>query len=269
MNAPLPAEVLLAAFSKERAVDTTCHIGQWPFRLGAAATVADARAYAQRHGLSSLWVSHLAALFGFDTRTGNAACLQACRGDDLFTVFAVLNPTEPTWKSELEWALNDGAAGIRIAPGLHGFSLSSAIPLAEECRSHDVPLQVLIRVDDARVRSPFVPIDDPRPDEIAEFLRAAGQTRILLSGVRRDEWDETMRHLADTTLSEVTVDLWHVNGPLNVADRLAEEPARWVFGSGFPLQTPEATMLQITASILKPDARTAITRANAQRLLHA
>lgn len=258
---------LLAEFSAEGAVDTTCHLGQWPFRLSAAASADDLRTYAARHGLTRLWVSHLACLFGFDTRTGNEACLAACAGDDLFRVFAVLDPTEPTWPAELAEMRERGAVGIRIAPGFHGCSLSEALDVAAACRDADLALQVLVRLDDARVRHPRFLQREPQPHEIAAFLRATTDADVLVSGVRWDEWDEVVRHLADVDLPRVRVDLWHVNGPLNIVDRMATEPDRWVFGSGFPVQTPEATMLQLTASGLSAAQRSRIARGAAERML--
>lgn len=264
-----PAQNLLATFAQEGAVDVTCHLGQWPFRLRATATVGDLHAYARRHGLRELWVSHLSSLFGFDTRTGNDACLAACASDSLFRVFAVLDPTDATWEDELAWACARGASGLRIAPGIHGYPLWDAIPIAAACRERGLPLQVLVRLDDARVRHPRFPARDPRPEEIAEFLRQGEGTTLLLSGLRWDEWQETLPHLADTPPEGVRLDLWHVNGPFRVADMLGAEPDRWVFGSGFPVQTPEATMLQVASSDLAGGSRDRILRANAAAILSA
>jgi len=262
-----PAQALLSSFSDEGATDVTCHIGSWPFRLGAAATVADLRSYAARHGLRRLWVSHFACLFGFDTRTGNEEVLSACGGDDLFRVFAVVNPLETTWHTEMDWALAQGAAGVRTAPSTLGHPLAAAIPLARACRERDVPLQVLIRLDDARVRHRLNPLDDPTPHDVAEFLRETAGTRIVISGLRWEERSEVAMHLADGVPADVAFDLWHVNGPFRVADQLAADPHRWVFGSGFPVQTPQATMLQLAASDLDAGVRRAITVDNAAAVL--
>lgn len=262
-----PARRLLSSFAEQGAVDVTCHVGQWPFRLEASVDVDGLRAYARTHGLRTIWVSHLAALFGFDTRTGNEACLRACAHDSLFRVFAVLDPTDETWEEELTWALSEGAVGVRIAPGFHGYRLPRAAPLAQACRKRGVPLQVLVRLDDARVRHPRFLLTDPREEEIASFLRVASGTAIVLSGLRWDEWRGVLPHLADAPPDGVLLDLWHVNGPFRVTDAIGDEPYRWVFGSGMPVQAPEPTMLQIAASDLPAAACAAITGGNAHSML--
>ncbi|WP_345544920.1 hypothetical protein [Microbacterium jejuense] len=63
---------------------------------------------------------------------------------------------------------------------------------------------------------------------------------------------------ADKLPGHVLLDLWHVNGPTFVGDTWGEEPGGWVFGSGFPVQTPEATMLQLVAAPLDNAARSRI-----------
>ena len=257
---------LLDGFRAERAIDTTCHLGQWPFRREASASVGDLRAYAVRHGLSEVWVSHLASLFGFGTRAGNEQALRSC-ADDPFRVFVVLDPTATTWERELRWAVASGAAGVRIAPGFHRYRSPAATEVAIACAELDLPLQVLVRLDDGRVRHPLLAVEDPRPEELAELLRAATDTRMLVSGLRIEEWEQTRRHLDDIDLPRVHLDLWHVNGPLNIVDVLAKEEDRWVFGSGYPVQTPEATMLQLAASALETSELAALTSGNARRLI--
>lgn len=263
----VPARRLLSSFAEADAVDVSCHLGQWPFRLQACADAGDLRAYARSHGIRAIWVSHLAALFGFDTRTGNEACLRVCAEDPLFRVFAVVDPTGEMWEDELIWALSEGAVGVRIAPGFHGYRLRQALPVAEACRARGLPLQVLVRLDDARVRHPRFQADDPHEEEIAAFLRGASGAAVVLSGLRWDEWQRVLPHLADAPPQGVLLDLWHVNGPFAVADAIGSEPERWVFGSGMPVQAPEPTMLQIAASDLDPAARAAIAGGNARRLL--
>jgi len=268
-----PALAVLSTFREEGATDVTCHLGSWPSRLRTAASVADLRAYAARHGLRSMWVSHLSCLFAFDTRTGNEELLATCGQEDLFEVFAVLNPLERTWRAELGELLGRGAVGVRIAPSHLGHPLAAAVELAHACRERGVPLQVLVRLDDARVRHPRHAGDDPTTHEIAAFLKAARGTRLVISGLRRDEWADVVTHLpgsvleVDSVLEHVVCDLWHVNGPFRVADALAADRHRWAFGSGFPVQTPEATILQLAASDLSPEVRRAITVGNAATAL--
>jgi len=259
--------MLLGAFAELGATDTTCFLGQWPYRLSAAADVDGLREHADRLGLRSLWVSHLASLFGFDTRSGNEAVLAACADDPLFRIFATIDPREDDWPAELDRATEAGAQGIRVAPGFHRYDVSRVQPVLAACAERALPLQLIARLDDARVRHPLSPAVDLELHRIADLVRDHSTQPLLLSGLNRADWIELNRHLGDDAPANVRLDLWHVNGPTHVADRLGDDPERWVFGSGFPLQTPEATALQLAASSLSADALRAITSGNAASLL--
>lgn len=244
--------MLLRAFSQQRATDTMCHLGTWPYRLTATADADDLRAYATRYDLRALWVSHLSALFGFDTHTGNEAALTACADDDLFRVFAVIDPSETGWRSELAWAASAGACGVRVAPGFHHYPPARVAAVIDVASEHGLTVQLIARMDDARVRHPLSPAHDLDVHRIADLVRARPEHPLVISGLNAADWQELGRHLGDAVPPAVRLDLWHLNGPNGIVDRL--EPERWVFGSGLPVQTPEATMLQLMASDLPPDA---------------
>lgn len=258
---------MLRAFAELGATDTTCFLGQWPYRLAATADAADLRAHADRLGLRSLWVSHLASLFGFDTRTGNEAVLAACADDPLFRVFVTLDPRDASWRDELGDAVDAGAQGVRVAPGFHRYDVAAVRPVLEACAERGLPLQLIARLDDARVRHPLSPAVDVDVHRIADLVRESFAHPLLVSGLNRADWIELNRHLGDAAPEWLRLDLWHVNGPTHVADRLGDDPERWVFGSAFPVQTPEATALQLAASSLSAEALRLITAANAAAML--
>lgn len=258
---------MLRAFALLGATDTTCFLGQWPYRLSAAADAGALRAHADRLGLRSLWVSHLASLFGFDTRTGNEAVLAACADDPLFRVFATIDPRDATWLDELDEAVDAGAQGVRVAPGFHRYDVARVRPVLDVCAERGLPMQLIARLDDARVRHPLSPAVDLEVHRLADLVRDSPAHPLLLSGLNRADWVELNRHLGDAAPEWLRLDLWHVNGPTHIADRLGDDPERWVFGSAFPVQTPEATALQLAASALPTAALQAITSGNADAML--
>lgn len=262
-----PAHGLLDGFRDLRAIDVTCHLGQWPYRLAAAASADDLRDHARRHGLRGLWVSHLATLTGFDTRTGNEELLRACGDDPLFTPFAVVDPGAPGWRREVDWAAGAGFRGIRLAPGDHGSPPMSLLPVLEAAAGLGLPVQVLVRLDDARVRHPRSPARDPEMHELADLVRRAPAHPLVLSGLNHGDWRELSRHLGDDVPAWVRADLWHVNGPTFVPDEWAAEPGRRLFGSGYPVQTPEATMLQLAAAAMPEETRRRIAAGNAEEIV--
>lgn len=255
------ARALLGDFAELAGTDVTCHLGQWPYRLGAAADADGLRAYAKRHGLRCIWVSHLACLFGFDTRTGNEAALADCAEDPLFRVMVVVDPRDPGWRTELEWAVGEGAGGVRVAPGFHDYPVSAVTDVIDACSERMLPVQVIARIDDARVRHRRYPARDLEPHDLADLVRARPAHPVVLSGLNFGDATELGRHLGDALPPSVRLDLWHVNGPTGLADRLAAEPERWAFGSGHPVQTAEATMLQLMASKLTREQRALIVSA--------
>ncbi|PRB13264.1 amidohydrolase family protein [Microbacterium sp. MYb62] len=261
------AHRMLRAFADLGATDTTCFLGQWPYRLSAAADAPALRAYADGLGLRSLWVSHLASLFGFDTRSGNEAVLAACAGDPLFRVFATIDPRDAAWLDDLDDAVDAGAEGVRVAPGFHRYEVASVRPVLDACVERGLPLQLIARLDDARVRHPLSPAIDLDVHRIADLVRESPAHPLLLSGLNRADWIELNRHLGDAAPEWLRLDLWHVNGPTHVADRFGDDPERWVFGSAFPVQTAEATALQLAASTLPVEALQAITSGNAAAIV--
>ena len=258
---------MLDAFAELGATDTMCFVGQWPYRLSAAADADDLRAHADRLGLRSVWVSHLASLFGFDTRAGNEAVLDACADDPLFHVFATVDPRESSWREELDEAVDAGAEGVRVAPGFHRYEVAAVGSVLDACVERGLPLQLIARLDDARVRHPLSPAIDLEVHRIADLVRDSPPHPMLVSGLNRADWIELNRHLGDDAPGWLRLDLWHVNGPTHVADSLGDDPERWVFGSGFPVQTAEATALQLAASTLPAEALRAITSDNAASML--
>ena len=259
--------MLLRTFADLGATDTTCFLGQWPYRLGAAADADRLGAYASRLGFRSVWVSHLASLFGFDTRTGNEATLAACAGDPLFRLFATVDPGQPAWSEELQWAVSAGFHGIRVAPGFHGRQPAELRPVFDACQEYGIPVQFVFRLDDFRVRHPLASAVDLQLHLLADLIRDSGELPLLLSGLNWAEWQELRRHLGDRVPRQVRLDFWHVNGPTHVADQFGDEPGRWVFGSGFPIQTPEASALQLAASALGDDDVRAIVSGNAAAMI--
>lgn len=251
----------------ENAIDTTAFIGQWPWRLQVSADAASLGALADRLGLGSLWVSHLASVFGFDTRSGNEALFEAVEADDRLVPFAILDPVEPTASKELAWAVANGARGVRLTPGYHGYQLSDpcAAELVAAVGEAGLPLHVCARLDDERLRQRRFLADDVPLHELAELVRAHPGQPMVLSGLKASEWNEVHAHLGATDLSGVVVDLWFVNGPVGVIAQLDAD--RYAYGSATPVQSPMATAAQLATAPLPADDLHNLCRGNAERLL--
>lgn len=267
-----PAMLMLEPFQKERAIDLTAFMGQWPTRLQIRATAEDLTAMADRLGLSAMCVSHIASIFGFDTRSGNEELFREAARDERLLPFAILNPAEPGWEPELEWAVKEGAKGIRLVPGYHGYSLTSpqAAELVARLRGRELPLHICARLEDERLVHPRFPVMPVPFHEIAEMLHLAGEDMpVILSGLRAREWDSVSEHLnAGHKTDKVMLDLWFTNGPIAAIASLSRGSLanRLAYGSCFPIQVPEATALQLAAADIGADKRAALCRGHAAAL---
>ncbi|MDF2718365.1 MAG: hypothetical protein K0R28_5290 [Paenibacillus sp.] len=231
-----PAWQLLEPFTKERAIDLTAFMGQWPTRLQIRASTEDLIAMADRLGLSAMCVSHIASIFGFDTRSGN---------EELFR---------------------------RLVPGYHGYSLASpeVAELIARLSGRHLTLHICARLEDDRLVHPRFPIVPVPFHEIAELLRLTEDMPVILSGLRAREWDSVSEHLnAGHRTDKVMLDLWFTNGPIGAIASLSRGSLtkRLGYGSCFPIQVPEATALQLAAADIGADKRAALCRGNAAGLL--
>ena len=265
-------DAMLEPFLAENAIDTTAFLGTWPWRLQASAGPSDLGALADRLGLAGMCVSHIAAIFGFDTRSGNEALWEVAASDERLWPFAVLNPLAPRVEKDLAWAVSNGARGVRLTPGYHGYQVSgpACADLITGVGQGGLPAHVCVRLDDERLRHPRFSAEDVPVHELAELIRAHPGQPLVLSGLRSSEWDEVRAHLNTAAdLSHVVVDLWYVNGPAQVVHRIcAENQAdHYAYGSAAPIQTATATALQLATADISPADRAQLCRGNAERIL--
>lgn len=266
-----PAMRLLEPFVTQRAIDLTAFIGQWPTRLQIRMDAAELSAMADRFGLEGVCVSHIASIFGFDTRSGNEALFKETSADGRLWPFAILDPTEPGWELELDWAIREGARGIRLVPGYHCYSLlhPEATKLADAVAAKGLPLHVCVRLEDDRLKHPRLQTIAVPYHELAEFIRPHPGVPIVLSGLRYQEWHSISAHLNDgESADRVLLDMWFTNGPIAAAADICQSDmsVRIGYGSCAPIQIPEATVLQIAAAAIGEESRSALSRGNAARV---
>jgi hypothetical protein len=259
-------------FAGLRPIDTTVWIGQWPTRLQVQASAESLGAMAERFQLEGMCVSHIASLFGYDTLAGNEALFRECVKDERLWPFPVLNPADPTWRSELAWSVQEGAAGIRLAPGYHRCetAVGQMLVLLAAVREVGLPVQVCARLMDERIQHPFYQGSTVPLSVLAELTIAMQGQPLLISGLRLNEWDEVVRLLPEgTDMGSLFFDLWYCNGPLGVISSLCAKGGdrSFLYGSCAPVQTVEATALQIDRAGITDGQRLALAAENARRFL--
>ncbi|MCD9025309.1 amidohydrolase family protein [Cohnella silvisoli] len=263
---------LLKPFIDEHAIDVTAFIGSWPNRLQASAEQKDLSRMADRYQLKGVCISHIASVFGYDTRSGNEALFKACSQDNRLWPFAIINPTDEGWLQELQWAIDSGVRGIRLIPGYHQYKLDhpAVNRLIEIIEPYRLPLHVCARLQDERLQHHRFYTEAVPVHSLASMISAAGDNPLIISGVNSNEKDEISRYLhADQSIDHVLYDLWHVNGPLAVISQLCQkgQASQYAFGSCTPIQTAEATILQLSAANISESDRRLLCCGNAERLL--
>lgn len=221
--------------------------------------------------LKSVWVSHLGSVFGYDTRSGNESLFEACALDKRLLPFAMVNPSEEGWEREVLWASRLGARGVRLVPGYHQYALShpSLARLIEVIQSLRLPLHVCARLQDERLQHHRFKTEAVPLHALAELIADVGNHPLIISGVNANEVDEINRYLQEgQSLEHVVFDLWHVNGPLAAIAHLCRKglASRFAYGSCAPVQTAEATVLQLATAGIEESDRLLLACGNAQRL---
>ncbi|BBI36276.1 amidohydrolase family protein [Cohnella abietis] len=263
--------IMLDRFTRYGAIDLLAFVGQWPDRQALRADAGELTDMADRLGLRAICVSHLSSVLGHDTRTGNEELFAAVSKDVRLWPFPIVNPLEAGWKEELDWAVSMGARGIRLVPGYHGYGLreDGVQELLDEVGKHQLPLQICTRLQDERLQHRLLLVDAVNLHELAELIMAANGHPLLISGLRDQERDLVMRNVAsDSKIHQVLFDLWFCNGPLAVIASICRAglAQSYAYSSCTPLQTAEATALQLASGDIEEEERIDLIYGNAMRL---
>lgn len=262
----------LNPFIQQKAIDVTAFIGQWPFRLELQASAASLSEMADRLQLEYMCVSHIASIFGFDTRSGNEALFAELRSDERLLPVPILNPRGYAVDLELDWAEQMGAKGIRILPGYHDFTIQSAEcgSLIRKLINKNMPLHVSARLEDPRLQHPNWMTKSLSFEDLADLIRLCQDLPLVISGLRAYEWKKIEEVLNEgQSLDHVFLDLWFSNGPLEATAQVVKrgETDLFVYGSCTPLQVAEATVLQLATANIAEDERMKLCRGNARKLI--
>lgn len=241
----------LAEFRALRALDTMAWLGG-PGVPGA--DMEDIDLHRQRFGLSEVWLGALGALAAGNALEENERLLLESRRHAWVVPFVTVRPEMP--RSLAQWA-GLGAQGVRLAPGVAPEVSDDAWRrLATEAASRGLMVQVVARVEDARVALSGIAWTDPSPARLVGLCAASPAAQ--LSGLNAVEIRAVAEGLGDPSRS--VFDLWFVGGPTGAVAALVREGARLCFGSGFPLQSPSAAALPLVTARITSDERAAVAR---------
>ena len=141
-------------------IDINAYTGHWPFRRLRGNTCEALLERMDENGVDISVVSNVHGLFYKNTQSANEELYEEIRANDRFRnrliPFAVINPTYPDWKHDLDICHKKfGMTGLRLYPQYHDYELSdpSCIEIVKMARDRAMPVSFAIRFIDIRQRS--------------------------------------------------------------------------------------------------------------------
>jgi len=252
-------------------VDVNVSLSRWPLRRLPCDETPRLVAKLKQHGVTQAWAGSFDGLLHRDIAGVNARLADECRrwGQGLLLPFGSINPLLPDWTEDVRRCREDlRMPGIRLHPNYHGYALtnpifSEVLALAEK---RGLIVQLVARMDDARVQHPLMRVPDVDLKPLGELLASRPKLRLVLlngSGALRDEARKRVG-----ALRNVWMDIATLEGVGGVAALLEDVPVEQVvFGSHGPLFSFESALLKMRESELSAQALAAILHENARRLL--
>lgn len=250
-------------------VDANAYVGRWPFRRLRYGDAAGLKTLLERTGAGLALTTPIAGAFYRDCLTAVEEMLEDPGWDArLMRPVAVVNPVFPGWEADLETMVQRmGCVALRLIPNYHGYSLfcDEAMALAHRAQDLGLPMIVTMRMQDERSHHWHMLVNAVPVDEVRFLIRQLPAGRYVLSNVT---WAEVMALRPELDLAAEGVWEMSYKPPALYIERAVQEvgPERLLYGSGAPLQYPEAALLPVQRADVAPEARQAILSGNARRV---
>lgn len=251
-------------------VDVNANLSRWPLRRTPCDELPKLVAAYRKHGVGQAWVGSLDGVLHRDIDGVNRRLADDCRRqrDVELVPFGSVNPMLPDWQEDVRRCAEDyGMPGIRLHPNYHGYGLDDPVfaELLDLAVEHQLIVQVVVRMDDARTQHPLLQVPDVDPTPLADVLGPRPRLRlVLLNGPARLA-PALAQLLAERRFWVDTATREGVGGIARLLDAFPRKQI--LFGSHLPLFPLESTVLKLQEAGLDDAERAAVARKNAQRLL--
>jgi len=254
-------------------VDVNVNLSRWPFRRLPCDEIPKLTAKLRQRDISRAWAGSFDGLFHRDVGGVNLRLAEECRrqGDGRLVPFGTVNPKLPDWAEDLRRCHEDyRMPGIRLHPNYHGYTLDDPVfgELLARADERGLVVQLVVRMDDDRVRHPLMQVADVDVKPLADLVAARPKLRLVLLNALRTLRSDVLVQLA--AAGNVYFEISMLEGIGGVAKLLTTlSPERVLFGSHLPFFNLESAVLKMRESELTPKQSEAIYSGNAEKLLGA
>ena len=250
-------------------IDANAYVGRWPFRRLSHPGASGLKALLRRTGTSVALASPIAGAFYRDCLTAVEEMVEDDAWDpSLLRPVAVVNPTFPGWEVDLSTMVKRlGCVAVRVLPNYHDYTLHDdrALALVERVQALGLPLVVSMRMQDERSHHLRMLVEAVPVDDVRFLLRVMPHGRYVLSNV---SWHEVSALRSEMDLADDAV--WEMSykpPPYYLEQAVRDFGAeRVLYGSGAPLQYPEAALTVVQQAQIGEAERAAILAGNAARV---
>jgi len=249
-----------------RVLDVNTYLGHWPFRSLPAGDAAGLLSHMGGSGISASIVTPMSSVFYKDCLAGFREMISQISSSDRLFPLAVVNPAFPGWEEDLASMVDMGAVGVRLFPNYHGYRPfhGEATRLIRIASEMSLPTVITFRIQDERSHHWLVKVPPLSVMDVKRAISAVEGARFILTNVT---WAE-VEALADIMDSSQTfVEISSLKGPIFAVERLLERlrADRIIYGSAFPMQYFECTLLRVTMAQVSDELKRKILYENAFR----
>ena len=254
-------------------VDTSIHLGHWPFRRHDYEETAKLAKKLKTAGIVEAWAGSFEGIFHKDIAGANARLAEECRktADIKLIAFGSVNPKLPAWEDDLRRCDEEHKMpGIRLHPNYHGYKLDDAdfAALLIAAVKRKMFVQVVVRMEDERTHHPLMQVPGVDLKSLPEIVAKIPDLHLQILNASIPPLGEALVPLARA--GQVFFDfamLETVGVVARLIDRVGGE--RVLFGSHFPLYHVESAILKIKEADLKESDAKAVQIANARKVVAA
>ena len=249
-------------------LDINTWVGAWPFRQLRDASVTGLLKRMDKHGIERAVVGSLTGILYRNAHPANEELSRQVRRHlDRFVPFALVNPLDPSWKTDLQRCADDlGFLGARLVPQYHDYRLTdpAVLDVVDAIAERGWCIQVPQRIEDRRSRHPWDQARDLAPVEFEEALAArpkVGWMFLNTLGLDGARLPEKARYVVDISRMASVLQR-NMQAFLDSAgqDRLA-------FGTGMAWNMPTPALLKLDLLDRPKKMKDGIAWRNAAKLL--